>query len=164
MFSQTILDAVRSLTDACLAKQTRMTFAESCTGGLIAGAMTELAGSSRVVDCGFVVYSNLAKTEMLGVPASLVETHGAVSEPVAIAMSEGALRKAGVNAQLSIAVTGVAGPDASEAKPVGLVHISVARTGHPTLHEKHQFGPLSRTQVRERTVIAALALALKSLG
>ena len=164
MFSSSILHSARTLTERCLTLKIRMTFAESCTGGLISGAVTALAGSSRVVDRGFVVYSNLAKTEELGVPASLIEQHGAVSEPVAKAMAEGALRRAGVNAQLSLAVTGVAGPDASEAKPVGLVHISVARSGHPTWHEKHEFGPVSRDEVRELTVIAALALAMKSLG
>lgn len=164
MFSPEILSAVQTLTKLCVEKGVRMTFAESCTGGLISAAVTALAGSSRVVDRGFVVYSNLAKTEVLAVPAVLVNQHGAVSEPVAIAMSEGALDRAEGNAQLAIAVTGVAGPDASEAKPVGLVHISVARSGHNTLHERHEFGPISRDEVREKTVVAAVLLAIKALN
>jgi len=106
---------------------------ESCTGGMIAAALTAIAGSSDVVDRGYVVYSNDAKREMLGVPLDLLAAHGAVSEPVAIAMAEGALRRSGV--AIAVAVTGIAGPGGgSPAKPVGLVHVACAHEkGHRTV-------------------------------
>lgn len=164
MFPSHILEAARVLMDLCVARNVQFTFAESCTGGLIAGAMTALPGSSRVVDRGFVTYSNESKQQVLGVPKSLIEQYGAVSEQVALAMAEGALAHANGQAHLSIAVTGVAGPDSTPAKPVGLVHIAVARLGHGhTIHEKCEFGPISRDQVREKTVFAALNLAIRCL-
>lgn len=132
--------------------------AESCTGGLIAAALTEVAGSSDVVDRGFVTYSNEAKNEMLGVPAGIIATHGAVSEPVARAMAEGALAYS--HADIAVAVTGIAGPGgATPAKPVGLVHIAAARHGHATLHRQCRFGDQGRGQIRLRSVLAAFDLA-----
>lgn len=136
--------------------------AESCTGGLIAGLLTEIAGSSDVVERGFVTYSNEAKAELLGVPEGMLAAHGAVSEPVARAMAEGALRHA--RAEVAVAVTGVAGPGGgTEEKPVGLVHMAAAREGGETLHEEHRFGGTGRSQVRLKTVEAALRLVLRLL-
>ena len=130
--------------------------AESCTGGLIVGALTEIAGSSDVVDRGFVTYSNEAKTEMLGVSAALIGLHGAVSEPVARAMAEGALARS--RAGVSVSVTGVAGPGGgSEDKPVGTVWFGVARRGRDTLSERMVFAG-DRSAVREATVRHALEL------
>ena len=130
--------------------------AESCTGGLIAGALTEIAGSSDVVDRGFVTYSNEAKTEMLGVPAGLIEAHGAVSEPVARAMAEGALARS--RAGVTVSVTGVAGPGGGSAdKPVGTVWFGASRRGAGTLSERKVFSG-DRSAVREATVRYALEL------
>lgn len=130
--------------------------AESCTGGLIVGALTEIAGSSDVVDRGFVTYSNEAKTEMLGVPAELIAVHGAVSEPVARAMAEGALSRSW--AGVTVSVTGVAGPGGgSEEKPVGTVWFGAARRGEATVSERKVFLG-DRSAVREATVRHALEL------
>lgn len=135
--------------------------AESCTGGLIAGALTSIAGSSDVVDRGFVTYTNEAKSEMLGVPAALIEEHGAVSELVARAMAEGALRHS--RADLTVSVTGIAGPGgATPTKPVGLVHLAVARKGHATHHMEHIFEG-GRSAVREAATNCALDMLLQSL-
>ena len=129
--------------------------AESCTGGLIAAACTSVAGSSDWFERGFVSYSNAAKSQMLGVPASLIEQHGAVSEEVARAMAEGALRHSA--AHLSIAVTGIAGPGgATPGKPVGLVWLAWARRGGGTEAERLQLGG-DRAAVREQTVRIAVA-------
>jgi nicotinamide-nucleotide amidase len=134
-----------------------ITTAESCTGGLVGAALTEIAGSSDVFERGFVTYSNKAKIEQLGVPADLVHAHGAVSEPVARAMAEGALRQS--HADVSVAVTGVAGPGGGSAeKPVGLVHFAAARKGRETLTVEHRFGDIGRHQVRMASVEVALAL------
>lgn len=131
--------------------------AESCTGGLIAAALTEVAGSSAVVDRGFVTYSNDAKMRMIGVDARLIEEHGAVSREVAIAMAEGALAHSA--AQVTVAVTGVAGPGGgTAAKPVGLVHIAAAREGAPTRHRECRFGDIGRGTVRKATVEAAFEM------
>jgi nicotinamide-nucleotide amidase len=127
---------------------------ESCTGGLVAGALTAIPGSSDVVNGGLVTYSNAAKTALAGVPASLVETHGAVSEPVARAMAEGG--RIGLAADLAVAVTGVAGPGGGSAlKPVGLVHFGCAIAGI-TLHREKRFGELSRDEIRRLSVLEAL--------
>ncbi|HWT62468.1 CinA family protein [Brucella pituitosa] len=137
--------------------------AESCTGGLIAGALTDIAGSSDVVDRGFVTYSNEAKNEMIGVPLALINSNGAVSKEVAIAMAEGALAHS--RAGISIAVTGIAGPGGGSAeKPVGLVHIASARQGFATLHKECRFGEKSREDIRHETVLSALALVLAALN
>ena len=130
--------------------------AESCTGGLIAAALTAIAGSSDVVDRGFVTYSNDAKNQMIGVPMPLIEAHGAVSEPVAAAMAEGALARS--RAAIAIAVTGVAGPSGGSAeKPVGLVWFGLARTGAPPIAERQVF-PGDRTAIRAATVAHAFAI------
>jgi nicotinamide-nucleotide amidase len=130
--------------------------AESCTGGLIAAALTAVAGSSDVVDRGYVTYSNAAKAEMIGVPDAMLAEHGAVSAPVAAAMARGALTRS--RAQIAVAVTGIAGPGGgSAAKPVGLVFLAVA-TAQDVRTVERRYGPLSRDEIRERTVIDALAL------
>lgn len=130
--------------------------AESCTGGLIAGALTEISGSSAVVDRGFVTYSNEAKSDMLGVPADLIARVGAVSRDVAIAMAEGAL--AASRADVTVAVTGIAGPGGGSAeKPVGLVHMALSAKGLPTHHEELRLGDAGRSAVRLATVERALA-------
>jgi nicotinamide-nucleotide amidase len=148
--------------EACRKAGLMIATAESCTGGLIAGALTDIAGSSDVVDRGFVTYSNEAKNEMISVPMELIGQVGAVSKEVAIAMAEGALKHS--RAGISIAVTGVAGPGGgSDEKPVGLVHIASARSGQPTLHRECRFGAKSRADIRHATVLAALELVLTNL-
>lgn len=155
----TIHDKARAVLDACRHAGVMVVTAESCTGGLIAGALTDIAGSSDVVERGFVTYSYDSKSELLGVPASMIAEHGAVSEPVARAMAEGAL--AASPAQISIAVTGVAGPGSdSQTKPAGQVHLASARAGKGVLHEVREFGDIGRDAVRRATVEAALDLIL----
>ncbi len=146
----------------CRAKGLKLATAESCTGGLIIGCLTDVAGSSDVVDRGFITYSNAAKTEMLGVPAGLIARVGAVSEAVACAMAEGALARS--NADIAVAVTGIAGPGGATAeKPVGLVHFACARRGGVAMHERHVF-PGDRAAVRLATVEAALDIVRSVIG
>jgi nicotinamide-nucleotide amidase len=162
MFPEASLDLARRLLGACERQGWHLATAESCTGGLIIACLTEIAGSSSVVERGYVTYDNRAKAEMLGVPAALFERVGAVSEEVARAMAEGALTRAGVD--LAIAVTGIAGPGgATPGKPVGLVHLAVARRGAPTLHARELF-PGDRAAIRLASVDAALTLALQAAG
>jgi nicotinamide-nucleotide amidase len=150
-----------SVLDASRAIGVMIATAESCTGGLIAGALTAVAGSSAVVERGFVTYTNQAKSEMLGVPPRLIEEHGAVSEVVARAMAEGALERS--PADLTVAVTGIAGPGGgSETKPVGLVHLAVSRRGHATKHARAVFAG-DRTEIRLATVDRALDMLLEML-
>jgi nicotinamide-nucleotide amidase len=138
-------------------KGLKIATAESCTGGLVAALLTEIAGSSAVVERGFVTYSNEAKTELVGVPASLIAAHGAVSEPVARAMAEGALAHS--RAHVAVAITGIAGPGgATVAKPVGLVHFGLARRGAAVVHLERRYGDLGREIVRRRAVEDALGL------
>lgn len=135
--------------------------AESCTGGLIAAALTAIAGSSDVVDRGFVTYSNDAKHQMIGVPMELIEAHGAVSEEVARAMADGALARS--RAAIAIAVTGVAGPGGGSAeKPVGLVCFGLAHTGQPARSQRLMF-PGDRTAIRAATVAHAFAMIRAAL-
>ncbi len=135
-------------------RQLMLATAESCTGGMIAGTLTEVAGSSDVVDRGFVTYSNEAKQDMLGIPPALIREHGAVSEPVAVAMAEGALRNS--RADIAVSVTGVAGPGGgTDTKPVGLVHIACARRGKATVHQRHVFADRGRGWIRQETVAQA---------
>lgn len=142
---------------ACRAAGLTVATAESCTGGLVAGALTDIPGASAVVDRGFVTYSNAAKTEMLGVPAELIAAHGAVSEPVARAMAEGAL--AASPADLAVAITGIAGPGgATGTKPEGMVCFAAARRGRETRVETVQFGAPGRAAVRAGSVLRALSL------
>lgn len=136
--------------------------AESCTGGLIAGALTDVPGSSEAVHGGFITYANEAKEAMIGVPATLIEAYGAVSEQVARAMAEGALKTTG--AAISIAVTGIAGPGGgTEGKPVGLVHFACSTADGTTAHVE-RFGDIGRQQVREASVVVALDLVIEVLG
>ncbi len=151
-----IAAAVGRLDAICRAGGLSLATAESCTGGLIAAAITDRAGSSAFFDRGFVTYSNAAKTAMLGVPAALIERDGAVSETVARAMAEGALAHSAADA--AVAVTGIAGPGGGSAeKPVGLVWFGCARRGGPVLTRREIF-PGDRGAVRQATVGVALAM------
>ncbi len=144
------------------AKNVMIATAESCTGGLIAGALTDISGSSAVVDRGFVTYSNEAKNEMLGVPMELIETHGAVSEEVAQAMATGALERS--RASLTVSVTGVAGPTGgTKEKPVGLVWFGIAGAGFEARTTSRQFKNKGRDFIRAETVTAALDLLLQAI-
>ena len=145
----------------CRGKKLKIVTAESCTGGLIAANLTAIAGSSDVVERGFVTYTNEAKTEMLGVPAPLFSSGsvGAVSEEVARAMAEGALKHS--RADIAVSVTGIAGPGGeTPGKPVGLVHLAAARKGGKVIHERHVFKG-NRGEVREQSVRVALHLILR---
>lgn len=146
----------RRLLDAARTRGWRIATAESCTGGLVAAAITDIPGSSDVFDRGFVSYSYPAKVAMLGVSQEMLAAHGAVSEPVARAMAEGAL--AASDADVAVAITGVAGPGASGEKPEGLVWFAVA-TRSDTRAERRDFGALGRSSVRARSVETALELA-----
>lgn len=146
-----------ALLDRCRTAGVTLATGESCTGGLIAAILTEVPGSSDVVERGFVTYSNQAKTDLLGVPEALIEAHGAVSEPVARAMAEGIL--AASPAAIAIAVTGIAGPGGGTAdKPVGLIHLAVARRGGRVVDDKQLFGDRPRREIRLLTVQRAFAL------
>ncbi len=135
--------------------------AESCTGGLIIGRLTDVPGSSDAVDRGFITYSNAAKIQMLGIRPETLDAHGAVSENIAAEMASGA--KARSQAGIAVAVTGIAGPGGSEHKPEGRVCFGLARRDAPTLTETVEFGPLGRDRVRAATVDHALALLLSAL-
>ncbi|RFB80244.1 CinA family protein [Methylovirgula sp. 4M-Z18] len=158
MFDEAILRQAAALLGSYQARGWRLATAESCTGGLVAGALTEIAGSSAVVERGFVTYSNEAKSALLRVPAPLIAEFGAVSEPVARKMAEGALNNS--LADVAVAVTGIAGPGGGSAvKPVGLVHFACARKDGPTQHIERRFGEIGRTPIR----LAALKQALDLL-
>jgi nicotinamide-nucleotide amidase len=136
--------------------------AESCTGGQLAAAITAVAGASAIFDRGFVTYSNAAKVEMLGVPANLIETYGAVSREVAVAMAEGALRHS--HADIALSITGVAGPSGGSAeKPVGLVLFALASKHQPTRQREERFGVLGRSVIQARAVATALAMIKQQL-
>ena len=161
MFDNALLKDAEELLALCRAAGLRLATAESCTGGLIAACLTEIPGSSDVVERGFVTYSDAAKTEMLGVPAEMIHNHGAVSEEVVRAMCAGALARA--PADLAVAVTGIAGPGgARPGKPVGLVHLVAARRGQPSQHRAEVFSG-ERAPVRRAAVVAALALLRRQL-
>ena len=162
MFSGALLAQARDLLETARRKKMRIVTAESCTGGLIAGLLTEIPGSSDVVERGFVTYSDEAKQELLDVPAELLRAHGAVSEPVARAMAEGALKHA--RAERAIAVTGIAGPGGGSAeKPVGLVCIAAARPQGDVVTREYRFGDIGREAVRLATVEKALKLLRDTL-
>ncbi len=145
--------------EACEARGLMLATAESCTGGMVAAALTDIPGSSTVVERGFVTYSNAAKAECLGVPMALIEAHGAVSEPVARAMATGALAHS--RADLAVSVTGIAGPGGGSAsKPEGLVHFACARRGGATAHARIEFGAIGRDRVRTASVKQALEMLL----
>jgi len=163
LYPETIDTLAESVVATLLAKGLMLATAESCTGGLIAGAVTQISGSSAVLDRGFVTYSNEAKVAMLGVDPALLEAHGAVSEQVARAMVSGALAHS--NAQIAVSCTGIAGPSGGSAeKPVGLVHIACGRRDGQTTHQKCLFGDAGRERVRLLTVEAALRAVLDSVG
>ena len=158
MFDPALIDDATRLLAGLRARNLMITTAESCTGGLIAALLTEIPGSSDVVDCGFITYSNSAKQHLIGVSADILARHGAVSAAVAMAMAEGALKQA-PQATITVSVTGVAGPGGgSEAKPVGLVHFGCAMTDQPTVHRECRFGDLGRADIRLATVREALDL------
>jgi nicotinamide-nucleotide amidase len=147
---------------ACRPRGLKVATAESCTGGLVAGALTEIAGSSDIFDRGFVTYSNAAKQQVLGVPARTLQEHGAVSRQAAEAMVRGALGRA--NADLAVAITGIAGPGGGGPdKPVGLVHFAAASRAGTLTHTEMRYGDLGRERVREKSVLQAL-LMLKELA
>ncbi len=152
-----LLPLAAEIIAACKSEGVMIATAESCTGGLIAGVLTEVAGSSAVVDRGFVTYSNEAKNEMLGVPKEMIDAHGAVSREVAEAMAEGAIRAS--RAHIAVAVTGIAGPGGgSPEKPVGLAHFAVATRSGATVHAAHRFGDIGRSAVRFATIRTALEM------
>lgn len=163
MFPADLLKEAAELLDRLRAQGLRLATAESCTGGLIAALFTEIAGSSDVVERGFVTYSNEAKTELLGVAESLLARHGAVSEPVARAMVQGALAHS--PADIAVSVTGVAGPGGgTDAKPVGLVHIAALRKGGEVVHQECRFGAIGRGPIRLASVAVAVQLVSRAAG
>ena len=156
MFEAETLALAQSVLDACRARGWHLATAESCTGGLLAGALTAIAGSSDVLERGFVTYSNKAKSELLGVPPEIIAAHGAVSAETAAAMAEGAVARAPVD--LAISITGIAGPGGgSSVKPVGLVICGLARRGGWSRTERHIFDG-DRAAVREAALQVALGL------
>jgi nicotinamide-nucleotide amidase len=157
MADREIEAAATALLDLCKSKKLMVATAESCTGGLVAGALTDIAGSSAVVDRGFVTYTNEAKHQMLGVPNATIERHGAVSRETAEAMVRGALGHA--DADLAVSITGIAGPGGGTAeKPVGLVHFAAASRGGDLIHRERRFGDIGRGEVRRRSVLQALSM------
>jgi nicotinamide-nucleotide amidase len=161
LVNDTLRDVVTALLQACRERKLMLATAESCTGGLLAGALTAIAGSSDVVERGFVVYSNAAKHEMLGVPMATIDSHGAVSEAVARALAEGAIARS--HADIAVSITGVAGPGGGSAeKPVGLVHFATARRGQATSAHRRVFDG-DRDTIRLAAVAFALSLIAERL-
>jgi nicotinamide-nucleotide amidase len=157
VFPADIAQQAKVIIERFSARNLMVATAESCTGGLIAGCLTDISGSSAVVDCGFVTYSNEAKMAMIGVQSSTLHSFGAVSQQVAIEMAKGAI--ANSRAQLSVAVTGVAGPGGGSAdKPVGLVHIAAASSSGQIAHRKMLYGDIGRDEIRLATVRTALTM------
>jgi nicotinamide-nucleotide amidase len=162
MVDEELLAEARALLDLCRAKRLTIVTAESCTGGLVAATLTEIPGSSDVVERGFVTYSNEAKTAMLGVPTDLIARLGAVSRETAEAMAQGALAHS--PADLAVSITGIAGPGGgSPGKPVGLVHFAAAARGGALVHHESRFGDIGRTLVRIASVRQAFMM-LHALG
>ena len=160
IWPEDIEDTARRIVTDFSARGLMIATAESCTAGLIAGAITEIAGSSTAFDRGFVTYSNEAKQQMIGVSAETLKAHGAVSRPTALEMAEGAIRHS--NADISVAVTGIAGPGGgTDEKPVGLVHLAAARKGRETLHREMRYGDIGRGAVRLATVRTALEMLVE---
>jgi len=161
-FDPEMLELAEEVLGANRAQGKRLAVAESCTGGLLAGALTEIPGSSDVFDRGWVTYSNEAKTELLGVSSEIIDTFGAVSIAVAWAMAQGALERS--DADVAVAVTGIAGPDGgSEKKPVGTVVFARARRGadpKEIVADQHNFGDLGRSEIRRQAVRCALELLM----
>jgi len=160
MYAQKLYELAETLQETCLKNNLKISVAESCTGGMIGGLITAIPGSSEIFGRGFITYNNQAKGELLGVPAHIFMVHGAVSSECASAMAEGALEK--TSATLSVAATGIAGPGgATDTKPVGLVYVAVARTGHDTLCERYEFTG-DRAEVRMQAVESAIMLLTKA--
>jgi nicotinamide-nucleotide amidase len=158
-----VVPLAAAIIESCIARGLKIATAESCTGGLVAAALTEIAGSSAVLDRGFVSYSNAAKSEVLGVPSALIEAHGAVSEEVARAMAEGALARSA--ADVVVSITGIAGPGGGALdKPVGLVHFATVRRGEPTEHDRRVFKDDGRSAIRLASVRHALTLLQRRVG
>ena len=152
-----VLALATAVLDACRRRGLMIATAESCTGCLVAAALTEIAGSSDVVDRGFVTYSNAAKQQVLRVPADILRNHGAVSRETAEAMARGAVAASAVD--IAVAITGIAGPGGgSDGKPVGLVHFAVAARGGALAAEEMRYGALGRAQVRYKSVLQALSM------
>jgi nicotinamide-nucleotide amidase len=157
MLDNDIVDAARQLLDICKRKNLLVATAESCTAGLVAGTLTEVPGTSSILDRGFITYSNDAKHEMLGVPRDILAKHGAVSRETAEAMARGVLGRSRVH--LAVSVTGIAGPDGgSEQKPVGLVHFAAASHGGTLIAAEKRFGNVGRAEVRKRSVLQAFRM------
>jgi nicotinamide-nucleotide amidase len=157
MIESVLREKAAQVLDLCRARGLKVATAESCTGGLVAGALTEIAGSSDVVDRGFVTYSNEAKEAMLGVPSATLKRHGAVSAETAAAMASGALKNSLAN--IVVAITGIAGPGGgSQQKPVGLVHFAAASRDGRLVARERQYGDIGRESVREQSVAEALDL------
>jgi nicotinamide-nucleotide amidase len=157
MLDDDIVAAGERLLEICRRKKLTIATAESCTGGLVAGMLTEIPGVSGMLDRGFITYSNQAKQEMLGVPAATLEAHGAVSRETAEAMAKGALADAPVD--LAVSVTGVAGPDGgSDEKPVGRVHFAAASRSGQLNHVERRFGDPGRAEIRKRSVLQAIVM------
>jgi len=155
--------AATALLELCKAKKLMIATAESCTGGLVAGALTDIAGSSAVVDRGFITYTNEAKEQMLGVPAATLQAHGAVSRETAQAMAKGALAHS--LADLAVSITGIAGPGGgTKEKPVGLVHFAAAARDGRLIHRECRFGDLGRAEVRRLSVLEALEMLTELAG
>ena len=155
--NQNLFDQACSLLDLCRAKKLTIATAESCTGGLVAATLTDVAGSSDVFERGFVTYSNDAKQAMLGVAPRTLETYGAVSRETAEAMASGALVRAPVD--LAVSVTGIAGPQGAVAgKPVGLVHFAAVSRRGQLVHHERAYGDIGRLQVRQASVAQALSM------
>jgi nicotinamide-nucleotide amidase len=157
MADQELIAPAQALLDLCRQKKLKIATAESCTGGLLAAAITEIPGSSDILDRGFVTYSNEAKQVMLGISATTLASFGAVSRETAEAMAKGALARAPVD--LAVSITGIAGPGGgSPGKPVGLVHFAAASRGRPLIHQERRFGEIGRASVRRASVLQALAM------
>ncbi len=157
MFASDLVASAGVLLDLCRAQGLKITTAESCTGGLVGGLLTEIAGSSDVYERGFITYSNTAKMEQLAVARAVIEGHGAVSAAVAAAMADGALKHA--HADIAVAVTGIAGPGGGTAqKPVGLVYIAAQRRGDAARIQRFTFGDIGRSEIRLSSVREAIAM------
>ncbi len=162
MVSHPTYDGAKNLLASAKQRGLLIATAESCTGGLIAASIAAVPGASAALERGFITYSNEAKTELLGVPAELIERRGAVSRDVALAMADGALKHS--PADIVVAVTGIAGPDGgTPEKPVGLVHIAAARRGGARLHEEKRYGDIGRHEIQAQTVADALSLMQRLL-
>jgi nicotinamide-nucleotide amidase len=160
---QELIEAARALLHLCRQRSLKIATAESCTGGLLSATLTEIPGSSDVVERGFVTYSNEAKQEMLGVQSTILESFGAVSRETAEAMAKGAIAHAPVD--LAVSITGIAGPGGgSPEKPVGLVHFGGATRGGQIIHRERRYGEIGRGEVRAASVLEAIAMLRELAG